>query len=312
MNCSSGIGVAFAAAVLQRQVVHREVDALAARARAPAGRAAASAPPASTIASKSRRSSSAGDVDADVARRSGTSTPFGRHQVEAAVEDALLQLELGNAVAQQAADAVGALEDRDGVAGAVELLAPRPGRPGPSRRPRPACRCATRGGCGVTQPSSNARSMIDTSIALIVTGSLLMPSTHDAFARRRAEPAGELGEVVGRVQPIDRRLPAVAVDEVVPVGNQVAERAALMAERDAAVHAARALIARAPARDTAGRPRASRWTARRPAASACFLRAISMKPVGLPIDRHPDQLLERRRRARPLGARLACAASTRL
>ena len=35
----------------------------------------------------------------------------------------------------------------------------------------------------------------------------------------------------------------VAVDEVVPVGDQVAERAALVAERDAAVHAARALLA---------------------------------------------------------------------
>ena len=43
-------------------------------------------------------------------------------RVEAAVEDPLLQLELGNAVAQQAADAIGALEHRDPVAGAVQLL----------------------------------------------------------------------------------------------------------------------------------------------------------------------------------------------
>jgi hypothetical protein len=33
------------------------------------------------------------------------------------------------------------------------------------------------------------------------------------------------------------------VDEVVPVRDQVAKRAALVAERDAAVHAARALVA---------------------------------------------------------------------
>src|SRR5215208_1998927 len=43
------------------------------------------------------------------------------------------------------------------------------------------------------------------------------------------------------MQTLDRRLPAVAIDEVVPVGNQIAKRAALMAERNAAVHAARAL-----------------------------------------------------------------------
>ena len=35
------------------------------------------------------------------------------------------------------------------------------------------------GGSGAIQPSSNARSTIASSIDLIVTGSLLMPSTHD-------------------------------------------------------------------------------------------------------------------------------------
>ena len=63
------------------------------------------------------------------------------------------------------------------------------------------------------------------------------------LARRRADQAGELGEVVGGVQLRERVAPAVAVDEVVPVRDQVAERAALVAERHAAVHAARALVA---------------------------------------------------------------------
>ena len=36
-------------------------------------------------------------------------------------------------------------------------------------------------------------------------------------------------------------LPSVVIDEIVPVGNDVTERAAGMAEGDAAVHAARAL-----------------------------------------------------------------------
>src|SRR5205814_1219172 len=56
-----------------------------------------------------------------------------------------------------------------------------------------------------------------------------------------ADAAGELGEVVGRVQPVDRLAPAAAVHEVVPVGDDVPERAALVTEGDAAVHAARAL-----------------------------------------------------------------------
>jgi hypothetical protein len=58
------------------------------------------------------------------------------------------------------------------------------------------------------------------------------------LARRRAKAAGELGEVVRGVQAVDGVAPVVAVHEVVPVGDQVAERAAVVAERDAAVHAA--------------------------------------------------------------------------
>ena len=84
--------------------------------------------------------------------------------------------------------------------------------------------------------------MIEFSICLIVTASpSRISSTHDGLARRRAQAAGELGEVVRRVQLADRVLPAVAVDEVVPVGDQVAQRAAVVAERHAALHAARAL-----------------------------------------------------------------------
>src|SRR4029078_10576745 len=64
------------------------------------------------------------------------------------------------------------------------------------------------------------------------------------LARWRAQPAGELGEVVRAVQLLDRLGPAVAVDEVVPVGDQVPERAAVVAERDAALHATRALRAK--------------------------------------------------------------------
>src|SRR5204863_1537317 len=63
-----------------------------------------------------------------------------------------------------------------------------------------------------------------------------------ALARRRAQAAGELREVVRRVQPLDGVAPVVAVYEVVPVGDDVAERAALVTERDAAVHAARRLL----------------------------------------------------------------------
>src|SRR4029078_4409546 len=61
------------------------------------------------------------------------------------------------------------------------------------------------------------------------------------LARGGADAAGELGEVVRRVEPVDRLAPAAAVHEVVPVGDDVPERAALVTEGNAAIHAARAL-----------------------------------------------------------------------
>src|SRR5262249_8785424 len=50
------------------------------------------------------------------------------------------------------------------------------------------------------------------------------------------------GEVVGGMEALDRFLPAAAIHQVVPVGNDVSERAAFVAKRDAAIHAARALL----------------------------------------------------------------------
>src|SRR5699024_3327811 len=60
---------------------------------------------------------------------------FLAHLLEAAVDGALLELEVRDAVAKQAADAVALLEDRYVVAGARELLrAGEPRRPGADHR----------------------------------------------------------------------------------------------------------------------------------------------------------------------------------
>src|SRR5438876_696446 len=63
------------------------------------------------------------------------------------------------------------------------------------------------------------------------------------FTGRGTDAARELREVVGRVQHLERRPPLIAVDEVVPVRDQIVDRAALVAERDTAIHAARRLLA---------------------------------------------------------------------
>ena len=85
--------------------------------------------------------------------------------------------------------------------------------------------------------------MISISTCLIVTGSELIAEHAGRLARGRAERAGELREVVRGVQALDGLAPVVAPHQVVPLGDQVPERAALVAERDAAVHAAPGLLA---------------------------------------------------------------------
>ena len=99
----------------------------------------------------------------------------------------------------------------------------RPARPGRSRPRRPSCRCASPGGSGTIQPSSKPWSTMAHSMFLIVTGRLVDAQHARAFARRGADPAGELGEVVGLVQAIERLAPQAAVDQVVPLGDQVVD-----------------------------------------------------------------------------------------
>jgi hypothetical protein len=89
---------------------------------------------------------------------------------------ALLHLELGDAVAQQAPARSNTTTSCP--ARVSCWAAASPDGPEPTTATRlPVLRA---GGCGVTQPSANARSMISTSTRLIVTGSELMPSTHAA------------------------------------------------------------------------------------------------------------------------------------
>ena len=109
---------------------------------------------------------------------------------DAAVDVPLLELEVGDAEAQEAAGALVALEHDDVVAGAVELLGG-----GEARRARAddrdAAPRAVLGRRGTIQPSSHARSTMASSIFLIETGSSLMASTQ----------AGSHG--AGQIRPVN-------------------------------------------------------------------------------------------------------------
>src|SRR5688572_539345 len=230
--------VAFAAFVLQREVVHREMDAVE---LAPGDRQIA------------RKRGSAGQQErvivlsqlfnGDIRPYVGIRLepdPFGGHDVEPAIEDGFLHLELRNPVAQEPADSVGALEYGDPVAGLIQL----------------GCGCKPRGSGthhGDFLPGSYRRRrslhpavlecFFDNRDFDLFDRHRICIDTENAgaFTRCRAYSTGELGKVVGRMEALNRFTPATPVNKVVPVGNDVSQRTTLVAEGNPTIHASRCL-----------------------------------------------------------------------
>src|SRR5215211_1198189 len=164
------------------------------------------------------------------------------HDGDAAVDDPLFDLVVGDAVPEEATDPIVLLEDDGRVSGPVELLRSRePGRSATDDGdplPRPLLRWR-----GLGDDPSLLEGPVDNRELYLFYGDGFVVDGQDAsgLARSRTEHPRELGEVVGLVQAVYGLLPMLAVDEVVPVGDQVSQRTARVAERHAAVHAARGL-----------------------------------------------------------------------
>ena len=162
--------------------------------------------------------------------------------LHAPLDEPLLDLEVGHAEAHETAGRLVALVDRDRMAGARQLLRARePRGAGTDDCHAPA---AARASGLRDDPALVPGAVHDRDLDLLDRHCVALVDLEDArgLARRGAETARELGEVVRPVELLDRLAPAVAVDEVVPLRDQVAERAAVVAERHPALHAARALL----------------------------------------------------------------------
>ena len=157
-----------------------------------------------------------------------------------AVDDRLLELGVRHAEAHQAAGSLVALVYRDVVTAAVELGGhSEPGGTGAHHRDRLATAPRRR---LRHDPPLLERALGDRHLDLLDRDRIVIDRQHACrLARRRADPARELREVVGHVELVDRLAPLAPVDEIVPVRDQVAERASFVTERDAAIHAASTL-----------------------------------------------------------------------
>ena len=188
-----------------------------------------------------------GQVDADLAVGDETRS-LGPHLGEPLIQRRLLQLVLRDAVAHQPAESVVALVHRDVMAGAGELLRRSQSR-GSGADDGDAL--ARRDGGRLRLDDAVHPGLVDDGLFDALDGDaaagLLLGDRQHArgLARCRAQPAGELGEVVGGVQPVAGGVPPAPPHQVVPFGNEVAQRTARsprVAERDSAVHAAARLL----------------------------------------------------------------------
>src|SRR5919109_1127795 len=182
-----------------------------------------------------------GEIAADVDAASELD-PLLLEERDPPVDDPLLELRVRHSEAQQPAGRLVALVDRDHVAELVELRRDRQTRrPGADDAHGPAGALLRR---LRHDPALVESTRHDRQLDLLDRHRVRVDVEHAGrLARRRADQTGELRKVVRRVELRKRVAPAIAIDEVVPVRDQVAERAALVAERDAAVHAASALVA---------------------------------------------------------------------
>src|SRR5471030_2274539 len=231
--------VAGDAPVLRHQEVHRVVDAaeLATRDLQIARPFRAAGQRHRVIAFEQRLHRQRG-ADLDAGAELDT---LGLHLAHAAVDQVLFHLEVGNAIAQQPARPVGLLEQRDAMARPRELLGA-----GKARWTRADHRYALAGfPCRHQRldPALLPAAIDDRAFDRFDRHRVVVDvQGARGLARRGADAAGELRKVVRGVQHFQRIAPAVAPHQLVPVGDQVIDRAAAVAERDAAIHAARALL----------------------------------------------------------------------
>src|SRR5437588_3031427 len=155
----------------------------------------------------------------------------------------LFQLELGDAVAEQTADAVRFFVDYDRVPCAAQLLSSS------QARRAGAYDGYFFSGAHFSRLGTNPaflESALNDALLVLLDGHrrLVDPQHAGRLARGRTNAAREFGEIVGRVELTHCFLPAAAIHQIVPVRNQIADRAAGLAERHTAIHAACALAAK--------------------------------------------------------------------
>ena len=156
------------------------------------------------------------------------------------VNQTFVEFEIGDAIAQQAADAITLLEHRDRMSGPRQLLCRgQAGRPGANHGNFLSALMTRRLRCN---PAVLACLVDDGALdGLDANRVLLDVQRTGSLAGCRADAAGEFGKIIGRMQYVDGFLPLSAIDQIVPVGDDIVDWTTVVAKRNPAIHAARTL-----------------------------------------------------------------------
>src|SRR5437879_5048391 len=120
---------------------------------------------------------------------------LGHHLFEASVDQMLFHLEIRDAVAQQAADAIVLFENRDPVASARQLLCRRESRWSRPHHSHTLSRTHSRG--LRTNPAFGETTLDDGLLDLLDGHRRLIDAEHArGFARRRTDAPGELRKII--------------------------------------------------------------------------------------------------------------------
>ncbi len=165
---------------------------------------------------------------------------LGGHLRHATVDMLFLELEVGDAITQQSTNSIILLQQHHRVTSARQLL--RGGHTGGAGTNHGNLLAGLAGGRLRLHPA-HFPGLVDDRVFDRLDAHRVVVDVQRAggFARRRTDAAGELGEVVGGMQHIDRLAPVLLEHKIIPIRNDVVDRAAAHAERNAAIHAARAL-----------------------------------------------------------------------
>ena len=159
-----------------------------------------------------------------------------RHLLDASINMPLFHFEFWNAITQQTTDAIIAFQHHHIVSGTSELLCGRQTSRTRTNDGNTLARLVSRN--KRRDPTFVPRTINNFNFNLLDRNRILIDSQNARrFAGRRTQTASELREVICRMQAVKCITPIISVDQVVPVGNQVAKRAAVVAKRNTAIHA---------------------------------------------------------------------------